>query len=216
MTLPKFGLYGTHKSNPSLLMEGALRSMLLCLLLAVVTSGCTTLKEIANLRNVQFNINALSGLELAGIDLMRVKGYEDLSAMDVVRVGAAVSRNELPVEFVLDVMAANPEENGVQARMVRMDWTLLLEDVETISGVFDDEVVIPSGDTRQFPIAIRLDLIQFFDRNAPDLVELALSLAGENGEAKNVKLRAIPTIRTALGEIRYPEPITIVSADLGS
>lgn len=147
---------------------------------------------------------------------MRVKGYEDLSAMDVVRVGAAVSRNELPVEFVLDVMAANPEENGVQARMVRMDWTLLLEDVETISGVFDDEVVIPSGDTRQFPIAIRLDLIQFFDRNAPDLVELALSLAGENGEAKNVKLRAIPTIRTALGEIRYPEPITIVSADLGS
>lgn len=196
-------------------MSGALRSLSVCFLVVVFAGGCATLQEIANLRNVQFNIDALSGLHVAGIDVMRVKSYEDLSAMDVVRVGAAVSRNELPVEFVLDIVAANPEENGVQARMVRMDWTLFLEDVETISGVFDDEVVIPAGDTRSFPIALRLDLIQFFDRNAPDLVELALSLAGENGEAKNVKLRATPTISTAVGQIRYPEPITILSSSVG-
>ncbi len=196
-------------------MIGGLRTLFLCILLAFSAGGCATLQEIANLRNVQFNIDALSGLEVAGIDVMRVKSYEDLSAVDVVRVGAAVSRNELPVKFVLDILAANPEENGVQARMVRMDWTLFLEDVETVSGVFDDEVVIPPGDTRSFPIAIRLDLIQFFDRNAPDLVELALSLAGENGEAKNVKLRATPTISTAVGQIRYPEPITIITSTVG-
>ncbi|MBT8401732.1 MAG: hypothetical protein KJO98_14735 [Rhodothermia bacterium] len=196
-------------------MAGALRSLLFSTVFLVFAGGCATLQEIANLRNVQFNIDALSGLEVAGIDVMRVKSYEDLRAVDVVRVGAAVSRNELPVEFVLDIQAENPQENGVQARMVRMDWTLLLEDVETISGVFDDEVVIPAGDTRLFPIAVRLDLIQFFDRNAPDLVELALSLAGENGEAKNVKLRATPTISTAVGQIRYPEPITILSSTIG-
>lgn len=196
-------------------MQRSLVPLAVALVSATLLSGCSTLREVANLRSVQFSIDALSGLEVAGIDVMRIRSYEDLDATDVVRIGAAVARNELPVHFTLDVRADNPAENNVQARMVRFDWTLLLEDRETISGVFEDEVVIPSGDSRVFPVGVRLDLIEFFDRNARDLVELALSLAGQNGEARNVKLRAIPTVRTIVGDIRYPEPITVVSATVG-
>jgi hypothetical protein len=178
-------------------------------------SGCTALREVANLRKVDFGIDALTDLRIAGVEARGLRSYDDLGALDIVRIGAAVSRRELPVSFVLDVVAANPEENGVQARMVAMDWTLLLEDRETISGVFEDEVVIPSGDVRHLPIRIELDLIKFFEGNARDLVDVALSLAAAGGEAKNVKLRAVPTIQTVLGPVRYPEPITIVSTSIG-
>ena len=188
-------------------------ALILCTLLFL--SGCSTIREVTNLRNVQFGIDALTDLRVAGVEARELRSYDDLSALDIVRIGAAVSRRELPVSFVLDVLADNPAENGVQARMVQMDWTLLLQDRETISGLFEEEVVIPAGEVRRIPIRIELDLVQFFEGNARDLVEIALSLAGEGGEAKNVKLRAVPTIQTMLGPVRYPEPITIVSTTIG-
>jgi hypothetical protein len=97
-----------------------------------------------------------------------------------------------------------------------MDWTLFLEDRETISGILDQNLVFPPGQTTTFPVTIEVDLVDFFDRNLRDLVELALSVSGQGGEPKNVSLRAIPTIDTPLGEMEYPRPITIVSRDLGT
>ncbi len=182
---------------------------------AVAASSCTTLKEVANLRKVDFSLEALRELRVADIDVSRIGSYEDLGALDVVKVGAAVARGQLPVSFTLDVGARNPEENGVQARLVRFDWTLLIEDRATVSGVFEDEVILPAGDARMIPVRISLDLIEFFDRNAPDLVDLALSLSGQGGEPKNVALRATPTIDTLIGPVRYPEPITIISGTVG-
>ncbi len=189
--------------------------LVLLILCCQTLTGCGTLREIANLRNVHFALDALTGLEIAGVDLSGIRTYEDLAAVDVLKIGAAVARNELPLSFTLDVLAENPEANGVQARLVRFDWMLLLDNRETISGVFEDEIVIPSGDSRHFPIQVKLDLIEFFDRNARDIVNLALSLAGQEGEPQNIQLRATPTISTALGPIRYPEPITVVSATVG-
>lgn len=191
------------------------RSVILACLSIILLPGCATLQEVANLRKVEFGIDALTGLRIAGVEARGLASYEDLGALDVVRIGAAVGRGELPVSFTLDVLADNPAENGVNARMVAMDWTLLLEDRETISGIFEDEVVIAPGETRLIPIRIELDLVQFFDGNARDLVDIALSLVGEEGEAKNVSLRAVPTIQTPLGPLRYPEPITIVSTSTG-
>ncbi len=187
----------------------------LIVLCCQIIVGCGTLREIANLRNVHFGLDALTGLEIAGVDLAGVRTYEDLTAVDLLKIGASVARNELPLSFTLDVLAENPAENGVQARLVRFDWTLLLDDRETISGVFEDEIVIPSGDSRHFPVHIHLDLIEFFDRNSRDIVNLALSLVGQGGQPQNVHLRATPTISTALGPIRYPEPITVISTTVG-
>jgi uncharacterized protein YceK len=192
-----------------------MKRSIIAFLILFLLSGCASIKEVANLRNVDFGIDALTDLRIAGVETSGIRGYEDLGALDIVRIGAAVARKELPVSFILDVLAQNPAENGVQARMVGMDWTLLLEDRETISGVFQDEVVIPAGETRHLPIRIELDLIRFFEGNARDLVDLALSLTGEGGSAKNVTLRAVPTIQTIVGPVRYPEPITIISTRVG-
>lgn len=195
------------------------RTILIALLMLVSTiaiQGCQTLREIAALRLVDFAIDNVTDARLAGVQIERLRSYEDLSSTDIFQLGRAVAGQELPFRFNLNIAAQNPDENDVQARLVRMDWTLFLEDRETISGILDQNLVFPPGQTTTFPVTIEVDLVDFFDRNLRDLVELALSVSGQGGEPKNVSLRAIPTIDTPLGEMEYPRPITIVSRDLGT
>jgi len=189
--------------------------MPLALLAALALSGCATLQQIVALRDVDFEVDRLSNVRLAGVDLSRVRSYADLSLADVGRLTLAVQQRNLPMDFRLHLAATNPQYNSVDARLVRMDWTLLLQDRETLSGTFADETLLPRGQTTDVPIQISLDLLDFFQGSAQDLVNLALSLAGQGGAPTEVALRATPTVDTAIGPIRYPQPITIVSREVG-
>jgi hypothetical protein len=178
-------------------------------------SGCATFQEVLALRDVDFALDRVADVRLAGVDMSRLRTFGDLSVGDAGRIAIAASRRELPLEFQLHLLAENPEENSVSARLVQMDWTLLLQDRETLSGTFANETVLPPGQPVDVPIGISLNLIEFFEGNAEDLVELALSLAGQGGEPKDIALRATPIVQTSLGPIRYPNPITIVSGRVG-
>jgi hypothetical protein len=179
------------------------------------SSGCNTLKELAALRDVAFTLDSVSGVELAGVKIDRTMKYDDFGILDLAKLGRQLASNKMPLMFQLIVGATNPEDNSVQARLVKLDWTLLLEDRETISGVFENDIVLPPGQKQLIPFNMELDLIEFFGNNLQDLAELALSLADQGGQPKNVKLRATPTINTPIGPIRYPEPILIVNNSVG-
>jgi len=182
--------------------------------LALLTA-CATLQQLAALRDVDFSVDRVSAVRLADIELSSVRSYSDLGVADASRLALAVSRGELPMTFTVHVTALNPADNSVDARLVRMDWTLLLQGRETLSGVFADETLLPRGQPTDVPITLGLDLIDFFEGSARDLFDLAMDVAGAGGEPTQVTLRAVPTVDTALGPIRYPQPITIVSREVG-
>lgn len=169
----------------------------------------------AALREVEFSIDRVRGARLAGVSLERVQRPQELSALDVARVGSALARGDVPMEFELHLNALNPADNRVSARLLQMDWTLLLENRETISGRIDREFVFEPGVPADVPLFIQLDLADFFQKNAADLIDLALAVAGAGGAPKQIALRAIPTVQTSLGPVRYPRPITIVSVEAG-
>ena len=177
--------------------------------------GCATLQQMAALRNVDFALDRVSDLRLSGIDVGRIRSFDDLSIMDAGRLVLALSRNELPMDFRLHLRAENPAENSTEARMVQMAWTLLLQDRETLSGVLENEILLPPGEPTDVPLTISLNLLEFFEGSAQDLLDLALSIAGQGGAPKEIALRATPTIQTALGPMRYPQPITILSREVG-
>jgi hypothetical protein len=183
--------------------------------LVLALSSCATLQQIAALREVDFSVDHLSGMRLAGVDLARVRSYSQLSVAEAARLAAAVSQRTLPMDLTVHLTAVNPEDNSVDARLVRMDWTLLLQDRETLSGTFADETLLRRGQPTDVPIDVSLDLLDFFEGSAQDLFALALSIADPNAPPTEVALRATPTVDTALGPIRYPRPITIVSRDVG-
>lgn len=190
-----------------------LRALVLVLSLVLFGAGCVALQEIAHLRNVDFEIDRVSQTSLAGVDVQDVRSYEDLSGGQIARVTAALARGEMPLSFTLHVGATNPAENSVNARLVQLDWTLLLDGTETVSGVFNDERVIAPGATVDLPLTMELDLVRFFGRNAEDLVGLAAAVAGEG--SKEIALRARPTVSTPIGPITYPSEITIVRREVG-
>lgn len=177
----------------------------------IAAAGCATLQQIAALRQVEFAIDGVETGRLAGIDLGRVRSADDVSPGDAARLAAGIANDDLPLEFTVNVRAENPSDNRTTARMIRLGWTLLLNDRETISGAVDREVVLPPGEPRIIPIGMRLDLIEFFEGNGRDLLNLALRFAGADAEPTNVKLRAEPTVETPVGPIVYPATITIVA-----
>ncbi len=190
----------------------AILSLALCL--PLVLGSCTTLQEIANLRNVDFDIDRVSDTNLAGVDVQRIRSYDDLRGGDVARLAAALAQGRAPLSFTLHVGAENPAGNSVAARLVQLDWTLFLDDTETISGVFNDERVIAPGASVDIPLTMELDLVQFFGRNVQDIVELAAAVSGQG--TKEIALRARPTVTTPIGPITYPSEITIVRQNVGN
>ena len=181
----------------------------------VLAGACATLQQIAALREVEFALDRISRLRLAGVELDGIRSASDVRPSDIARIAAAVATDDVPLEFLLHVRGENPESNTVDARLVALDWVLLLQDRETIRGGLDRAVVFPPGRPVDVPLSVRLDVADFVDGGARDLLELALSLAGAGGEPRDVALRATPTIETAIGPIRYPRPITIVSVRTG-
>lgn len=184
-------------------------------LLALSISACATIREVSNLRKVNFQLDRVAETQLAGVNVENVRSYEDLSGRDVLRLGSALSRGEMPLSFNLHVEATNPESNSVNARLTQMDWTLLLEDKETVSGQFDREVVLPPGQPKDVSFRVELDLVRFFDDNLKGLVNLASAISGD-APPQTIKLRVQPTVNTVLGPFKYPSPITIVSKEVGS
>ena len=184
-------------------------------LLCLMASGCATLGQLAALRHVDFSLDRLSDVRLAGIDLGSIRSFEQLGFADVTRLTLAVASGDLPMDFRVHLRAENPPDNETDARLVSMDWTLFLQDRETLSGVLEDDFVLPPGEPRDIPIPVQLNLMQFFEGGAEDLVQLALAAAGQSSDRVEVALRATPVIDTPLGPIRYPAPITIVERSVG-
>lgn len=185
------------------------------LLACSALAGCATLGELADLREVDFYIDRVASAELVGIDLDRVRRFEDLRTSEVLRIADGVRRRSLPLRFTVHVGADNPSQNQFALRLARLDWTLLLEDRETVQGVLRQDLLLAPGRATDIPVPVEVDLVRFFDEGGPDLARLALRAVGAgDGQRANLKLRALVTLATPFGDVRYPEPITIVDRDV--
>ena len=183
--------------------------------LAMGLAGCATMRGILALRQVDFEVDRVGAVRLAGVPLDRIRSASDVGVLDAGRVAAAVVRRQVPLAFDLHVLGRNPAENRTTARLVRMQWILDLNGRETVSGMLDTVFTFAPGGVTDVRIPIALDLWQFFQGSAADALNLALGLAGIGSRPTEVALRAVPTIDTPLGPIRYPNAITIVRRTVG-
>lgn len=172
------------------------------------------MSQIRAFERVDFSIAGISQVRLAGVDLSGVRQFTQLTFVDAGYVAAGFRDGNLPLTFEVQVAGDNPSDNG-DARLVRMEWTLFLEDRETVSGLVAEEHFFPSGQSTTFPLVVQLNLFDFFEGSARDLFELALSFTGMGGESKTLMLQALPVVETAFGPLVYREPIRIEARDIG-
>ena len=197
-----------------------------CILLLAVflLQGCATLGEIArtlsNLKRLQFRLDGINDFSLAGVRIDRKSQLRDFSISDGIQLLAAFRSKRLPARFLLNVEARNPNDgSGGSTRTIstltRFDWRLLIDDQPTISGGIDRPLEIPgTGQSTLIPLRLELDLHEFFaEHGYDDLLNLALALGGRRGDISRVALDAQPSVSTPLGDITYPERITIISKE---
>jgi hypothetical protein len=191
----------------------SLAALLVLVAALVAVSGCAGLKETLALRQVDFRYDRISDPAIAGLPLSKLTGYEQLSMVDVGRLALAVAAKDVPLDITVHVIGKNPAENNTTARLVRLDWTYLVDNQEILTGQLAQEFAFPPGEPRDMPLGVRFNLVQFFGNDGKVLFDTALVLSGQRTSTKKATLRLAPTIETPLGPIRYPVPITL---DLGA
>lgn len=192
-------------------MKRSLHFRVLFFTVLMLLAGCASLKSAMQLSEIDFTFDRVSSVRIAGIDLMQVHSVEEINMFKVGRATLAASRGNLPLELTVHVKTENPLVNRIAATLVALDWTLVLDGRDTISGTINDRITLQAGKPQTIPLRLSLNLMEFFqDRKAMDLLELALAVAGEGGDMpQGVALKIRPTIETPLGAIR-PGEMTIV------
>jgi hypothetical protein len=191
---------------------------------ALALASCAALNDmasaLANLQRLKFKIGSVRDFRLLGLDITGKARLSDFSATDILKVAQSYTARKLPVEFVVDVLAVNPNDGtGGTAKTVStltaLECRLLIDDKPTVTGNIDRPVEIPgTGQESVIPLRLSLDLLEFFgDKRYEDLVGLALAIGGRAGSPARLSLDAQPTVSTPLGPITYPGRVTIVSTE---
>ncbi len=189
-----------------------------------IVVGCSVLKDISdtitNLQRVEFKIGNVSNFSLAGLSIDKKSKLSDFGLRDAAKLTGAFAAKKLPANFTLGLNAKNPNdgtnsETKTKATITNIDWVLYIDDVKTINGVVNDNIVVPaSGQSTTIPLQMSMDLYDFFGNKGYDrIINLALSIGGVNGSSSKIKLDISPTVSTSLGPIKYPGRITVVDSE---
>lgn len=197
---------------------------LIALVGVLALSSCAALTDMASvivsLKQLRFKLSGVRDFRLLGIDIGGKAALGDFNALDAYKAVQAFQTRKLPVEFVLEVLAVNPNDGTGGSRkststLTGLECRLLIDGKPTVTGNIDRPFDIPgTGQESVVPLRLSLDLLEFFgDRRYEDLMELALTLGGRDRKATKIALDAQPTVSTPFGPITYPDRITIVSTE---
>ncbi len=177
-----------------------------------VLSSCDVLQQasqISNLSKCEFRLESVQQLNLAGINVQNIKNISDLNMMDAGRLAMAVSTQQLPLDFTLNIEAKNP--NTASAGMTKIDWILLIDDIEMTQGILDKQVSIPANNgTTIIPMQMHIDLKKALSGKSADaVINFGLNLAGAGNKPTRFTLRMKPTITVSGFPITYPGYLNI-------
>ena len=200
-------------------------SLALLLLAGVLTlSSCAAFDQmasaLANLQRLKFKLSGVRDFRLLGLDISGKTMLSEFNALDALRLVEAYRSMKLPVDFIVDVLAVNPNDGTGETRqttstLTGLECRLLIDGRPTIVGNIDQSVEIPgTGRESVIPLRLSFDLFEFFaGEQYEDLIQLALAIGGKNRTATRIALDAQPTVSTPAGPITYPGRVTIVSTE---
>lgn len=196
--------------------------IMICMMSVGIFQGCSVLKDLTSMRNVQFRIGSISSVNIGGVSVLNKKKVNEFSVSETIALASKVASKSLPLSLTVNLEARNPNdanENSVTnnsiATLQSLEWRLLIDDVPTIEGIVKGPITLPAGGTTiEIPISTEIELFSFFEkRGYAGMANLAFALANPGGSNVTVKLDAKPMIQTFLGTMSYPGRITIIEKE---
>ena len=192
------------------------KKIILAVLFTTLLASCGVYNSLMNLSKLKFKLGNVNNFKVAGILIDNKTKLSDFGTMDIVNLTSRVMSGDFPVSFTVNVLAQNPnnssESNISDISLESFPWTLYINDKKTISGNISNPVKVPAVEnTTAIPLEMSLDLKEFFAGDGlNELINLALNLGGAKGSPSNLKIIAEPVLGTSLGNMSYPNPITII------
>jgi hypothetical protein len=182
-------------------------SFIAALSFLTVLTSCDVLNQVsqmANLTKCNFRLESVQQAKLAGINVQNVKKISDLTMFDAAKLAAAVASQQFPLDFTLNVEAKNP--NTAAAGMTRIDWILLIDDIEMTRGILDKQVTIPANNgSALIPMQMHIDLKKALSGKSADaILNFGMNLSGTGNKPTRFTLQMKPTITVNGFPITYP------------
>jgi hypothetical protein len=174
--------------------------------------SCDVLQQagrMATFARCEFRLQSVNQLRLAGVQVQNIQSTSELSLLDAAKLTTAIASGSLPLEFILNVEARNP--NASQAGMSRMEWILFIDDTEMSRGILEQPVTIPANNgIAVIPMKLNLDLMKVLSGKGKDaILNFGLNLAGAGNKPTRFSMQLKPTIQVASIPVTYPGYITV-------
>jgi hypothetical protein len=172
-----------------------------------IFTSCDVLNQVSQMSNLtkcEFRLESVQQLTLAGINVQDVRDISDLNMFDAAKLAGGIASQQFPLDFTLNIEAKNP--NTSAAGMTRIDWILLIDDLEMTRGVLDKQVTIPANNgTAIIPMQMHFDLKQALSgKNAEAIINFGMNLSGNGNKPSRFTLQMKPTISVGGFPVAYP------------
>lgn len=175
-----------------------------------LAGGCRGLRELRNLTGCEYKVTTLTNANISGVDVQRIKKFEDLKFQDGATLTAALLRGVMPLNFTLNIEAKNP--NTETAAMGRMEWIAFIDDVQIATGTNTNRVVIAgNGGTATIPLQIGADILQILSKSdqRSKILNFGLNLADAGNKPTRVSVKIRPSIQIAKRTVTSPTFFTV-------
>jgi len=169
-----------------------------------------------NIARLKYRIQSTENYRVNGVEFDNKKSIKDFAPVELLKLSAGIARGSLPATFIINVEAVNPNDgNGGYPRtdinIIKFPWRLFLNDKEIVDGNISSPVSVPGkGESVIIPIQVQIDIMKLIkEKSYEDIIALLRKLGGIHGTNSNIKILVKPLLGTPIGNIEYPDEITI-------
>ena len=186
-----------------------MKKILAVALIFATLTGCSVLSELTALSKCEFSFHSAQEPVVAGIDVMRIRSYSDLTFLDGQRLVSNILQKKLPFGITANVEVKNP--GFTNAALNYIEWIAFIDDVRISTGKIDNRVEIPgNGGTALVPIRIEADLFEYLQGDNPKtMLNFALNLVDAGGQPTRLSLKIKPSVYVGSRLVPYPDYFTI-------
>ncbi len=190
-------------------MISVMKKLITLTVLILSMAGCSILTELTALTKCEFRFQSAQDPVIAGINVMEIHSFSDLTFLDGQRVVSTILQKKLPFGITANVEISNP--GPVMAAVNYIEWIAFIDDIQIATGRIDKRIEIqPNGGTSILPIRIETDLYQYLQGDNPrTMLNFGLNLIDAGGQPTRLSMKIRPSVYVGGRLIPSPEYFTI-------
>ncbi|MBO4488475.1 MAG: LEA type 2 family protein [Bacteroidales bacterium] len=177
---------------------------MLCIAVAVSSCG---LSKVVNLLRCSFDMDGITDITWAGVNMSNIKSVSDLSINDLKSAATALKNKDFNIGCNIKVNVKNSTPRD--AKMIAYEYELFLDNASVATGSYDEQsFLIKPNTTTQIKVPVSVDLVKIFRNQEGELnsvVKFVKNLKDYgNGDPSNVKIKFSPKFTVGKKVQKFP------------